>query len=52
MSLDFYIGNCQNLFKKVKSNTVDMIFADPQYNVSKKYYILSDDLPKKNILMT
>jgi len=44
IKLDFYIGNCLDLFSKVKSNTVDMVFADPKYNVGKNYYSTPDNL--------
>ncbi len=41
--IKFYIGDCLKLFKKIDDDTVDMIFADPPYNVDKKYYSVNDN---------
>jgi len=42
-SIDFYIGDCLKEFKQIKQNSVDMIFADPPYNVDKQYYSVCDN---------
>lgn len=33
-----YNGDCLKLMKKIKSNSVDLIFADPPYNLSKSNF--------------
>lgn len=44
-TIEFFIGDCLKEFKQIKSNTIDMVFADPPYNVDKKYYSVNDDRP-------
>lgn len=33
-NFELYLGNCLELLEKMKENSVDMIFADPPYNLS------------------
>lgn len=40
--IEYHIGDCLSLLPTVKENTVDMVFADPPYNLNKKYYSVSD----------
>lgn len=42
MSIEIRIGDCLELFPEVKDGSVDMIFADPPYNLDKRYYSVSD----------
>lgn len=37
-SMEFYIGDCLEKFARIEPETVDMVFADPPYNVGKEYY--------------
>ncbi len=37
-------GDCLEMLKKIPSNSVDFAFADPPYNLGKKYLGYSDDL--------
>ncbi|MGI9462261.1 MAG: DNA-methyltransferase [Alphaproteobacteria bacterium] len=38
------LGDCLNLFKKIPDNAVDMVFADPPFNLNKKYHHYKDSL--------
>jgi len=42
-TIEFYIGDCLKEFKRIKRGSVDMIFADPPYNLNKKYYSVDDN---------
>jgi site-specific DNA-methyltransferase (adenine-specific) len=37
-------GDCLELFKNIPDNSVDMVFADPPFNLNKKYSNYKDDL--------
>jgi len=37
-------GNCLELFKNIPDNSVDMTFADPPFNLKKKYASYNDNL--------
>ena len=37
-------GDCLELFKNIPDNSVDMAFADPPFNLNKKYSKYKDDL--------
>lgn len=39
-----YIGDCLELFKNIPDNSVDMTFADPPFNLHKKYTSYQDNL--------
>jgi len=39
-----YTGDCIKQLKKIPSNSIDFAFADPPYNLKKKYDGYSDDL--------
>ena len=41
----FHIGDCLKLFKKIENDSISMIFADPPYNLNKKYYSVNDSRP-------
>jgi len=50
--LDKYInkiikGDCLELLKKIPDNSVDMTFADPPFNLKKKYNGYKDSLEFK-----
>lgn len=34
-TIEFYIGDCLEEFQRIKRGSVDMIFADPPYNLAK-----------------
>ena len=38
----FHIGDNIELLKKVKSNTIDMIYLDPPYNTGRNFYYFDD----------
>lgn len=38
------LGDCLELFKKIPDNSVDMTFADPPFNLHKKYTSYKDNL--------
>lgn len=40
--IDFHIGDCLSLFPTIKEDSVQMVFADPPYNLDKKYYSVPD----------
>jgi DNA modification methylase len=45
----FYIGDNIDLFKKIKNETIDMIYLDPPYNTGRNFYYFKDrfdDFPK------
>ena len=42
MRFEFFIGDCMKLFQKIKDNEASMVFADPPYNLDKKYYSTND----------
>jgi len=35
--IDIYAGDANKLFKSISSNTIDLIIADPPYNLGKDY---------------
>ena len=37
-------GDCLELFKNIPDNSVDMTFADPPFNLQKKYTSYKDNL--------
>ncbi|WP_304354107.1 site-specific DNA-methyltransferase [Brachyspira innocens] len=37
-------GDCLDLYKNIPSNSIDCIFADPPFNLSKKYNLYNDNL--------
>ncbi|MFO7890219.1 MAG: site-specific DNA-methyltransferase [bacterium] len=43
-------GNCLELFKKIKDNSIDVTFADPPFNLQKKYNSYKDSLEFKEYL--
>ena len=43
ITIEFYIEDCLKGLDRIKPNTVDMVFADPPYNLDKKYYSISDN---------
>ncbi len=46
-----YHGNCFNLFSKIKSNSIDTVFADPPFNLQKEYGPnINDNLSDKDYL--
>lgn len=38
-----YHGDCFDLFSKVKTNSIDLVFADPPFNLKKDYGLHADD---------
>lgn len=38
-----YQGDCLNLLNKIEDNSVDMVFADPPFNLNKEYLSKIDD---------
>ncbi|MFN8485541.1 MAG: DNA methyltransferase [Anaerolineae bacterium] len=44
-------GDCLEVLQKVPDNSVDFAFADPPYNLSKKYLGYSDDLDIQDYFM-
>ncbi|MFX0205309.1 MAG: DNA-methyltransferase [Candidatus Hodarchaeota archaeon] len=45
-----YNGDCIEVMKNLKSESVDLVFADPPYNLQKEYDSYSDDLAKKDYI--
>jgi site-specific DNA-methyltransferase (adenine-specific) len=43
-------GDCLDLFKKIPDNSIDMTFADPPFNLKKKYNSYKDSLEFKEYL--
>lgn len=43
-------GDCIELFKSIPDNSIDITFADPPFNLRKKYNSSKDDLQIKNYL--
>tara|TARA_Y100000034_G_scaffold123433_1_gene170169 strand:- start:15 stop:1022 length:1008 start_codon:yes stop_codon:yes gene_type:complete len=39
-----HLGNCLDLFKDIPDNSIDMIFADPPFNLKKKYRSIKDNM--------
>jgi len=37
-----YTGDCLNLFSKLEEGTIDLIFADPPFNIGYDYDIYDD----------
>jgi len=37
-------GNCLELFKTIPDNSINIVFADPPFNLSKKYDVYKDNL--------
>ena len=44
------LGDCLELFKQIPDNSVDMTFADPPFNLQKKYTSYKDNLACKEYL--
>ena len=44
------IGDCQDLMREMKPDSVDLTFADPPYNVGKDYVMYKDNLPEEEYL--
>ena len=38
-NIELKLGDCNKILKKVKAKSIDMIFADPPYNLSGKTYL-------------
>lgn len=38
-----YHGDCFDLFAKIKSDSIDLVFADPPFNLNKDYGLHADD---------
>lgn len=43
-------GDCLELFKDIPSDSIDMTFADPPFNLNKKYATYKDNLPPSEYL--
>lgn len=43
-------GDCLDLFKKIPSNSIDCVFADPPFNLKKKYNSYKDKLATQEYL--
>jgi site-specific DNA-methyltransferase (adenine-specific) len=43
-------GDCIQLFKNIPDNSIDMTFADPPFNLKKKYNGYKDSLEFKDYL--
>lgn len=43
-------GDCLKILKKIPDNSIDMTFADPPFNLNKKYSKYNDSKDKKNYL--
>ncbi len=43
-SFCLYHGNCIDVLKSLKENSIDLIFADPPYNLSNGGFSVRDDL--------
>lgn len=41
----FYFGDCRELIKKVKRNSVSLVVTSPPYNIGKKYGRYKDNIP-------
>lgn len=39
-----HLGNCLELFQKISDSSVDLVFADPPFNLGKKYNSTKDNL--------
>lgn len=44
------VGDCLDSFKKVPDGTVDLVFADPPYNINFTYDVIKDKLPTEDYL--
>ncbi len=44
------VGDCLELFSKIPDNSIDMTFADPPFNLNKKYNHYSDSKEKQDYL--
>ena len=40
----YYFGDCRNLIKNIKDNSIDLVVTSPPYNLRKKYGKYSDDV--------
>jgi len=40
----YYFGDCRNLIKDIKSNSVNLVVTSPPYNIGKKYGKYSDNV--------
>ncbi|MGV3661932.1 MAG: adenine-specific DNA-methyltransferase [Prosthecobacter sp.] len=40
-----YLGDCKDILSSIPDNTVDLIFADPPYNIGKKFCDFRDSWP-------
>lgn len=45
-----YLGDCREVLPGLPDGSVDMVFADPPYNVGKKYDEYDDNLPEEEYL--
>ena len=41
-SIDLYAGDCLELFPRVASGSVDLVFADPPFNIGYDYDVYDD----------
>jgi site-specific DNA-methyltransferase (adenine-specific) len=44
------LGDCLDILKTIPDNTIDVCFADPPFNLDKKYTKYSDQLPSEEYL--
>lgn len=42
------VGDCCDILENTPDNSVDLVFADPPYNVGKDYGIYKDNLPQED----
>lgn len=47
---EIYHGDCLELFKKLDDNSINVVFADPPFNLAKKYQNYRDNLEVKDYL--
>ena len=48
-NIELKLGNCINVLKKIEEKSIDMIFADPPYNLSgKKHLTVKSGKPVQN----
>lgn len=45
------LGDCLDLFKQIPNNSIDCVFADPPFNLKKKYNSYKDKLETEQYLM-
>ena len=50
MTNEILLGDYRNLFPQIPSESVDVVFADPPFNLKKKYSSTKDNMKEKDYL--